>query len=445
MKWHKPAALLALIGAFVLALAPIGAARASAANMATLNVYGTSNYDLANELLDAINATRAAKGRQALVMDEALERDAIERAAELSLDYTPRVRPDGESWDACASHPDETATAMSRAYNPGANDFLPSLMDSAMLNSSYRSVGIGVFSQRNLTFVAVFYAERAATPIERSGTAEGTHEVVMKDLLSSELDVYTVESGGKIDVGEKPVSMVAFENRRTHDTIILDPEYFNWTSSNPKVASVDSEGIVTGLGGGKTTIRASLDISSLYGEYTITVNEKPAPAPDPDPDPTPEPEPDPEPTPKPEPTPEPEPAKTQAMHRLYNQWTGEHFYTASATERDSLVSVGWTSEGVGWVAPTSGQKVYRLYNPYVKGGDHHYTMDVEEYNTLATLGWEQEGVGWRSGGTVKVYRQYNPFAETGTHNYTTDENENDALVELGWEAEGVGWYAVSKK
>ena len=140
-----------------------------------------------------------------------------------------------------------------------------------------------------------------------------------------------------------------------------------------------------------------------------------------------------------------EPPQSKDMYRLYNRWTGEHFYTASATERDSLTSVGWTYEGVGWVAPTSGQKVYRLYNPYVKGGDHHYTMDVEEYNTLATLGWEQEGVGWRSGGTVKVYRQYNPFAETGTHNYTTDENENDALVELGWEAEGVGWYAVSKK
>ena len=435
MKWHKPAVLLALIGAFVLALAPIGAARASAANMATLNVYGTTDYDLANELLDAINATRAAKGQRALVIDEALERDAIDRAAELSLDYTPRVRPDGESWDACASHPDETAAAMSRVYSPGTNDLLPSLSGSAMINSNYRSVGIGVFSQRNLTFVAVFFAERAATPIERSGAVEGTHEVVMKDLLSSELDVYTVEADGKIDVGEKPVSMVAFENRRTHDTIILDPEHFTWTSSNPEVASVDSEGIVTGLSGGKTTIRASLDISSLYGEYTITVNEKSVPAPDHGSDTDSGPETD----------PDSKPAKTRAMHRLYNRWTGEHFYTASDAERARLVSVGWTYEGVGWVAPASGDKVYRLYNPYVDGGDHHYTMDADEYEALEVLGWRQEGVGWRSGGSVKVYRQYNEYATTGTHNYTTSKAENDALVRLGWRAEGVGWYAVRAK
>ena len=136
------------------------------------------------------------------------------------------------------------------------------------------------------------------------------------------------------------------------------------------------------------------------------------------------------------PEPKPEPAKT---------WTGEHFYTASATERDSLTSVGWTYEGVGWVAPASGDEVYRLYNPFVEGGDHHYTMDRHEYDALEDLGWKQEGVGWRSGGTVKVYRQYNPFATTGTHNYTTDKNENDALVELGWEAEGVGWYPLRKR
>ena len=138
-----------------------------------------------------------------------------------------------------------------------------------------------------------------------------------------------------------------------------------------------------------------------------------------------------------------EPPQSKDMYRLYNRWTGEHFYTASATERNSLTSVGWTYEGVGWVAPTSGQAVYRLYNPFVKGGDHHYTMNVEEYNTLETLGWRKEGVGWYSGGTVKVYRQYNPFATTGTHNYTTDKNENDALVKLGWKAEGVGWYAYA--
>ena len=136
------------------------------------------------------------------------------------------------------------------------------------------------------------------------------------------------------------------------------------------------------------------------------------------------------------------------MHRLYNKWTGEHFYTANDTEFNVLVTVGWTDEGIGWVAPTEGDEVYRLFNPYVEGGDHHYTLDANEYEELQELGWEAEDVAWHSAdakaeNAVPLYRQYNPYAETGTHNYTADENENDALVELGWKAEGIAWYGVA--
>ena len=131
---------------------------------------------------------------------------------------------------------------------------------------------------------------------------------------------------------------------------------------------------------------------------------------------------------------EPGPAETSVtMWRLYNRWTGEHFYTASAEERDGLVAVGWTDEGLGWVAPTSGDPVYRLYNPYVTGGDHHYTPSAEERDSLVAAGWRYEGVGWYSAPAstgVPLYRQYNPYAATGTHNYTTSEDERDHLVSV---------------
>ena len=62
------------------------------------------------------------------------------------------------------------------------------------------------------------------------------------------------------------------------------------------------------------------------------------------------------------------------MYRLYNPNSGEHFYTASVTERDHLDQIGWDDEGIAWYVPTeTGDPVYRLYNPYA--GDHHYTMD----------------------------------------------------------------------
>ena len=131
-------------------------------------------------------------------------------------------------------------------------------------------------------------------------------------------------------------------------------------------------------------------------------------------------------------------------YRLYNPYTGEHFYTQNAGERDSLQSVGWRSEGVGWTAPSQGDPVYRLYNPYAPGGDHHYTLSASERDALVRAGWRSEGVGWYSDRAqgAPLWRQYNPYASTGTHNFTLSAEENLNLVSHGWRSEGVAWYAV---
>ena len=133
------------------------------------------------------------------------------------------------------------------------------------------------------------------------------------------------------------------------------------------------------------------------------------------------------------------------MFRMYNQWTGEHFYTSSTAERDSLVNGGWAYESIGWWAPKkSSTPVYRLYNKWVPGGDHHYTMDKSEYDHLCSVGWTGEGIGWYSDDeqTIPVYREYNPWATTGTHNYTASRSEHDMLTSVGWRDEGIGWYGV---
>ena len=123
----------------------------------------------------------------------------------------------------------------------------------------------------------------------------------------------------------------------------------------------------------------------------------------------------------------------KAMYRLYNPNSGEHFYTASNFEAESLTDVGWDYEGVGWVAPaSSGSPVYRLYNP--NAGDHHYTLSAAERDSLVGVGWRYEGVGWYSDDarTVPLYRQYNPNARAGAHNFTTSQEERDGLVSVGW-------------
>ncbi len=155
-------------------------------------------------------------------------------------------------------------------------------------------------------------------------------------------------------------------------------------------------------------------------------------------------------------------AKANPMHRLYNPNSGEHFYTKDLNENDTLVELGWKSEGIGWVAPidniAGNRPVYRLYNP--NAGDHHYTMNENEKNVLTSIGWKYEGIGWYSydnnaNTSIKstvdtivpdeavVLREYNPNAKAaGAHNYTLNQAENDFLVSVGWLDEGTAWNAI---
>ncbi len=130
------------------------------------------------------------------------------------------------------------------------------------------------------------------------------------------------------------------------------------------------------------------------------------------------------------------------MYRLYNPYSGEHFYTASAAEHDDVVAVGWTDEGIGWTAPSTGDPVYRLYNSYA--GEHHYTLSVDERDSLVAAGWTDEGTGWFSDPNhlVPLFREYNPNEFSCNHNYTTGITEHNGLVELGWADEGIAWYGT---
>jgi len=138
---------------------------------------------------------------------------------------------------------------------------------------------------------------------------------------------------------------------------------------------------------------------------------------------------------------------TVPVYRLYNEYTYEHFYTRSATERDNLVTAGWNYEGRAFYSPLEGgEKMYRLLNPYT--GDHHYTASQVEIDNLVRVGWLYEGFCWNSGkgfsNAEAQYRLFNPYITTGTHHYTGSIQERDYLDSIGWNYEGIGWYGLAR-
>jgi hypothetical protein len=81
------------------------------------------------------------------------------------------------------------------------------------------------------------------------------------------------------------------------------------------------------------------------------------------------------------------------MYRLSNSTSGEHFYTASQGEHDSLVASGWNDEGnIGCIAAGSvgcgSVPLHRLVQP---GGFHMFTTSDGERDVLRASGWIDEG------------------------------------------------------
>ena len=132
--------------------------------------------------------------------------------------------------------------------------------------------------------------------------------------------------------------------------------------------------------------------------------------------------------------------RTEEVYRLYNQYTGEHFFTTNEFERFFLSMNGWNDEGIAWeTLQIADTPVYRLYNPGT--GQHHYTKSEQEKAILTIwCGWNDEGISFYTKSIDEkndVYRLYNP--NSGWHHYTTNEEERDWLILSGWQYEGISW------
>ena len=140
------------------------------------------------------------------------------------------------------------------------------------------------------------------------------------------------------------------------------------------------------------------------------------------------------------------PASVPSMvpfYRAYRHETNEHFYTANPSEYSYVTGHGYAGEGVtGYVYPTAQPGMVPLYRTC--GAKHFYTTDPAERQNLLNLGCRDEGIACYVSPTefslqAPLYRAYHP--STGAHFYMMDMNERDnATKNLGYSAEGIACY-----
>jgi len=350
-----------------------------------------------------------------------LEEMAMLRAAEASINYS-HTRPNGtscftasygvSSWNEVLAWYGGLLSGMGGWYSEKSawvnQTGAVTGHYTAMINPNNRYCGISCF---NGSAAGEFTSSTAALDQTKIDVSQYSGQYL--ELSGSKIVNYSLTGASQISYsgGQTTLSLIvdftdtnAWGNAVTKTGLrVVDA---GWVSDNTGILTVNRAGVVSAQGVAGTATM-SLTLGSNNITHTVTATDR------------------------------------LEMYRLYNPNSGEHFYTASESERNMLVGAGWNYEGIAWYAPISGLPVYRLYNRYA--GDHHYTMDYAEVQRLVDLGWTYENIGWYSAGNTgtPLYRLYNPNCTgAGSHHYTINNAESSNLQSFGWRYEGIGWYGA---
>ncbi len=126
-----------------------------------------------------------------------------------------------------------------------------------------------------------------------------------------------------------------------------------------------------------------------------------------------------------------------AVYRLYNSQTGDHFITASASEADLYAQDGWFYDGIVAHYDSSGGTVpvYRLFNGST--GQHYYTTSATVVSQYQSNGWYSDGIIFYVSNTgTPVY-----LLTQGDKNFLSDNSQEiSTYISDGWQNQGIIFY-----
>lgn len=233
-----------------------------------VEVSGTRHYDAAYQILALVNQERAKEGRAPLTMDRDLLEAAMKRAAELSIDFS-HTRPNQMSCSTISSK--LNGENIAGGYRD-AEKIMDMWMNSPghrdnILATAYQSVGIGCFEQNGSWFWVQDFGWEPADAVDQPQNRSVTESIgYVYNVYSSQFSLDCDAHGDTIDVGDTSQLYVIMTYAR------INTNHFQWISNNPSIASVNEQGVVTGVADGDAVITASSGKISV--SLTIHVQKK---------------------------------------------------------------------------------------------------------------------------------------------------------------------------
>ena len=236
----------------------------------TLTITGKRNYTKAYQVLDLVNAERKAKGLDALRMDNVLLENAMLRSAETVVFFS-HCRPNGNS---VAGTYDPLFGYFPGLYNVNGENIAfgsataVGAMDQWMnspehkeniLDSDWKTIGIGCFEYKGECYwVQCFGTEAVNTEFEKPSDRQviapiHVEENPFEDPTSDYSEVtfkFKINGNSKLAVGSSQNLTLS------KDAVTFNPDSVDWVSTNTDIATVSSDGTVTGKADGVATIEA---------------------------------------------------------------------------------------------------------------------------------------------------------------------------------------------
>lgn len=223
-----------------------------ASNTVGTMVPGEFRQSQARQLLDMVNAARAAAGRAPLGWDVQLEAVAMQRAAEIAVLFdAAHTRPNGE--ECFTLYPDDRyMVGENIAYGyPDAAWVNDGWTNSPghyqnMINSGFGCMGAGCFVSNGTVYWVEAFSSGGGTgmvvaPIDEPRTAIVDVRFVA---TSGGAESVTVEEG----LTSSPISIATWWG------VPVPNDIFSWTTADDSIARVDVSGAVTGYAPGSTTV-----------------------------------------------------------------------------------------------------------------------------------------------------------------------------------------------
>ncbi|MCC8101643.1 MAG: leucine-rich repeat protein [Clostridiales bacterium] len=238
----------------------------------TVSISGTFCYDDAYAVLELVNQERTSEGLSALTMDAELLEAAMQRAAEITIDFS-HTRPSGLSCVTVSSKAMGENIAMGFS---SASSVMNGWMNSEghranILTSDYQSIGIGCFTQGGTVYwVQLFGYDQAEAGSQPSDTEKSVTIALDAETYSDYLYLYASGST-TLAVGESMTFEVRLKNKEaTSSYAKLDASSFTWNGGS--AVTVSSSGTVTGKCAGHAVVTATSAGGGLSASGAVTVS-----------------------------------------------------------------------------------------------------------------------------------------------------------------------------